>query len=81
MPQFDAQSNFVRIIEGHSISVSQWVPTHFRCLLLDVPAEERRQYAILAPDMWMQRLRVHREKYAVIEWGPILSEYYVARRV
>ena len=77
MPQFDAHS-VLRIIEGHSISVSQWVPTHFR-RLLDVPAEERRQY-----DVSSLRVAVHAAapcplgvKYAMIEWwGPILLEYY-----
>ncbi|WP_281783677.1 AMP-binding protein [Sinimarinibacterium flocculans] len=77
MPKFDAVAA-LRTIERERITVSQWVPTHFR-RLLDLPNEVRSDF-----DVSSLRVAVHAAapcprhvKEAMIDWwGPVLLEYY-----
>jgi long-chain acyl-CoA synthetase len=79
MERFDAARSLA-LIEAHTVTMSQWVPTMFK-RLLELPPEVRRKYG----------LGSHREalvsaapcpaeiKRAMIDWwGPIVTEYYGA---
>ena len=77
MESFDA-AEALRLIEKHSITISQWVPTMFvRMMKLD-PAVR------VAYDLSSHQTAIHAAapcpkeiKQAVIEWwGPIVHEYY-----
>jgi acyl-CoA synthetase (AMP-forming)/AMP-acid ligase II len=77
MPKFDAEEA-LRLIQDQRITVSQWVPTHFR-RMLHLPAEVRGRY-----DLSTHRCAIHAAapcpvplKDEMIEWwGPIVVEYY-----
>jgi len=74
---FDAEET-LQIIQDQHCTTSQWVPTHFRRMLL-LPEERRTRY-----DVSSMRVAVHAAapcpiptKHAMIEWwGPIILEYY-----
>jgi fatty-acyl-CoA synthase len=76
MRQFDAEQA-LRTIQDQRVTVSQWVPTHFK-RLLQLPAAVRERY-----DLSSHRVAVHAAapcsipvKQAMIDWwGPILVEY------
>ncbi len=77
MESFDAEA-FLRLVEQHSITHSQLVPTMF-VRMLKLPEEVRRRY-----DLSTLRSAIHAAapcpvdvKAKMIEWwGPILVEYY-----
>ena len=77
MRGFDAEEA-LGLIQDQHITISQWVPTHFR-RLLHLPEEVRERY-----DVSSLRVAVHAAapcpipvKEAMIEWwGPALVEYY-----
>ena len=77
MPKFDAEGA-LRAIEDYRITVSQWVPTHFR-RMLQLPDGVRTKY-----DLSSHRCAIHAAapcpiplKEAMIAWwGPIVVEYY-----
>ena len=77
MEKFDAEKALA-FIERHSITSSQWVPTHFS-RMLRLPEETRRKY-----DLSSLRIAIHAAapcpipvKQAMIEWwGPKIIEYY-----
>lgn len=77
MRQFDAEEA-LRLIEKHKITISQWVPTHFR-RLVRLPEETKRRY-----DLSSLRVAVHAAapcpiplKEEMIEWwGDAIVEYY-----
>ncbi len=77
MRGFDAEEA-LRLIQDQRITISQWVPTHFR-RLLHLPEEVRGRY-----DVSSLRVAVHAAapcpvpvKQQMIEWwGPVLLEYY-----
>jgi acyl-CoA synthetase (AMP-forming)/AMP-acid ligase II len=77
MRKFDPE-DALRAIEVERVTVSQWVPTHFR-RMLQLPADVRAGY-----DLSSHRCAIHAAapcpvplKEAMIEWwGPIIVEYY-----
>jgi len=77
MPKFDGE-DALRAIEEYRVTVSQWVPTHFR-RMLQFPENVRTKY-----DLSTHRCAIHAAapcpiplKEAMIEWwGPIVVEYY-----
>jgi acyl-CoA synthetase (AMP-forming)/AMP-acid ligase II len=77
MPHFDAQQSLA-LIEAHSVTHSQWVPTMF-VRLLNLPEATRNAY-----DLGTHKLAVHAAapcpvpiKEQMLDWwGPILHEYY-----
>jgi fatty-acyl-CoA synthase len=77
MRRFDAEEA-LRTIQDQKITISQWVPTHFK-RLLQLPEERRARY-----DTSSLRVAVHAAapcpvpvKRAMIDWwGPVLVEYY-----
>ncbi len=77
MERFDPEAS-LRLIEGHRVSHSQWVPTMF-VRLLRLPDDVR-----LAHDLSTHEVAIHAAapcpvavKRSMIEWwGPILYEYY-----
>jgi len=77
MDRFDA-SSALRLIEEHSITHSQWVPTMF-VRLLKLPKQQR-----LGHDLSSMKMAVHaaapcpiKVKQAMINWwGEIIHEYY-----
>jgi acyl-coenzyme A synthetase/AMP-(fatty) acid ligase len=77
MTKFDAE-DALRLIEKQRITVSQWVPTHFR-RMRQLPDETRARY-----DLSSHRCAIHAAapcpiplKEQMIEWwGPIVVEYY-----
>jgi long-chain acyl-CoA synthetase len=77
LKRFDA-GLALRVIEAQRVTVSQWVPTHFK-RLLDLPPDIRRR-----ADTSSLRVALHAAapcpvplKRAMIDWwGPILLEYY-----
>jgi acyl-CoA synthetase (AMP-forming)/AMP-acid ligase II len=77
MRKFDA-AEALRLIETQRITVSQWVPTHFR-RMRQLPDDTRARY-----DLSSHRCAIHAAapcpvplKEEMIEWwGPIVVEYY-----
>lgn len=77
MERFDALEA-LSLIEKHTITHSQWVPTMF-IRMLKLPEEERRQY-----DLSSMKVAIHAAapcpipvKEQIIEWwGPVICEYY-----
>lgn len=77
LKRFDA-GLALRVIEAQRVTVSQWVPTHFK-RLLDLPPDIRRR-----ADISSLRVALHAAapcpvplKRAMIDWwGPMLLEYY-----
>jgi fatty-acyl-CoA synthase len=77
MRRFEAEEA-LRVIQDQQVTISQWVPTHFK-RMLQLPAEVRERY-----DHSSLRVAVHAAapcpipvKRAMIDWwGPVLVEYY-----
>ncbi|MFQ5696915.1 MAG: acyl-CoA synthetase [Myxococcota bacterium] len=77
MRRFDPEQA-LQIIQNQKVTISQWVPTHFK-RMLELPPERRKRY-----DVSSLRVAVHAAapcpvpvKRAMIDWwGPILWEYY-----
>ena len=77
MPKFDARSS-LKMIEKHSVTHSQWVPTMFT-RLLNLPSQYRNMF-----DLKSHKIAIHAAapcpialKEQMIEWwGPIIYEYY-----
>ena len=75
--KFDAEQS-LQLIEKHSVTHSQWVPTHF-VRLLRLPEESRAGY-----DLASHRVAIHAAAPCPIEikrrmidwWGPLVYEYY-----
>lgn len=79
MERFDAREA-LRLLAGHRVTHSQWVPTMF-VRLLRLPAEERTVFTCPS-----HRVAIHAAAPCPVEvkeamiawWGPILWEYYSA---
>lgn len=77
MEHFDPEGA-LRLIEEHSVTHSQWVPTMF-VRLLKLDDDVRRRY-----DLSSQQVAVHAAAPCPVEvkarmiewWGPVLTEYY-----